>query len=782
MKVYCETCNKRVTKLKSHVKTAKHIRNSKLGYKVISKAVERVNSDTCDKLSMLTFKQFKRIFYEDSDDKEVEVQYQIVKKYCNLQKKSQYVLKRDYKYVDGKTEGRLYVNDCGIQRIHHQIRGALMDGNNLDLDMANAHPVILTKVICVKDDIDTTSIDMYINNREAQLAELMNELTISRSEAKVLYLKSINKHERISHYKKRKIKNKKFLEFDANAKKVQKALYDKYRLVKSGYNKEGRTLNLLLCKYENIILQECMNEVQDMGEIHVLMFDGFMMQPSDGIAKEAIVQRLNARSERYGIKWTVKDHDTSCVEALKNAEDEGVVSMIADSQKDLVMQMLDTALKGMLYRCNGNLYFNTGDEWLREKSVIKDVLYKFYMQQEMFIRKDGVPVEVNTHKMISDLVNMTIPMAEENNTLIDDIHINTKLKIKFNNGYYDMKEGKFVQGKLDSFVKVNTDLNLTSNKKLRKKILKKVFNPIFSIDKPKKDKVRVQLRDRFLHQMSRCMAGCVEDKLWYVLQGLRDCGKGVMADLLKNTFGDYVSCTNAENFVKKRFGESDTAKALHWLIDVRHSRLVVTQEIEIDEKTEINGVLMKKFASGGDYITARKLHENQESFQLQCGLLLCCNDLPVIKPTDTMEKCEMYAMTSKFINDSFKESSKLATFKYYKADPQIKEWIKRDDVCNEFALMLFEYFHKEAEYPEELATEVQENGDDDDDESQLFSMFKFTNVASDRVFSADIKRLLKEMRINISIRKANILLKTKGAKSFRNGAKRGLQGLVFNFD
>ncbi len=40
-----------------------------------------------------------------------------------------------------------------------------------------------------------------------------------------------------------------------------------------------------------------------------------------------------------------------------------------------------------------------------------------------------------------------------------------------------------------------------------------------------------------LHFISRVLAGECQDKLWSICLGERDCRKGVLSDLLSNTFG-----------------------------------------------------------------------------------------------------------------------------------------------------------------------------------------------------------------------------------------------------
>ena len=45
---------------------------------------------------------------------------------------------------------------------------------------------------------------------------------------------------------------------------------------------------------------------------------------------------------------------------------------------------------------------------------------------------------------------------------------------------------------------------------------------------------------RSLNFLSRGIAGHFEDKNWATYLGNRDCGKGVLYDILKYGFGDYV--------------------------------------------------------------------------------------------------------------------------------------------------------------------------------------------------------------------------------------------------
>ena len=61
-------------------------------------------------------------------------------------------------------------------------------------------------------------------------------------------------------------------------------------------------------------------------------------------------------------------------------------------------------------------------------------------------------------------------------------------------------------------------------------------------------------------------------------------------------------------------------------MDLMTCRIVITQEIDQDKN--LNGTMVKQFASGGDKISARKNYVNEQTFNIQATLFMCCNDLP----------------------------------------------------------------------------------------------------------------------------------------------------------
>jgi hypothetical protein len=457
-----------------------------------------------------------------------------------------------------------------------------------------------------------------------------------------------------------------------------------------------------------------------------------------------------------------------------------VDSYIGTDIVDVSNYILNGVLRDRLIRCNDDVFFITPEKIIKNRKVIFMELYNFISENDYnYLNTNGVNIVKTSknHTHIKYLVECVINKAFTNHNFINDVWNYTRFKIFFQNGYYDFKEMLFIEGDFNkTFIKLDKKYTSQRNCEAYEVLMKNVLYPVFSIDDIEKDTMQYQLLEFFLHRMSRIMAGCVEDKVWILLQGLRNSGKGVISDLLKNCFGGYIVFTNSGNFNLKNYN-IDSAKALSWMLDYQFSRLAITQEISINDNEKLDGNMIKKFCSGGDYLQARKNHQDEIEFRIQSSLMICCNDLPEIKPSDTMEFCNEFQMKSKFVDDDYDTSNKLNTFKYYKKDNNLKsEVLNNDDIVMEFINLLFGYFNNPKEYPCEIKEELID--DQDDDYKKLFSLFEFTNSKNDFITNDDLNSIMKEYNIPFILKKVKMLLKTKGdVREHRTNRYRGLTGL-----
>jgi hypothetical protein len=764
--------------------------------------LEFVNKDVCLKLNKLNFGQFKEELFnniqfdsvnENGDIEEIQKQYDLLKQFTTEMIKNDFKCKKEYNFSKGSNDGRLFVKHYGIQRLHHKIRGILCDGIYTDFDMINAHPSILL-YLCKENNYPCYNLEYYVNNRDLCISNLMNDINGDRNDAKRLFLRSMNSERPIKKYSQGKkmfnIKDEFFKRLDEEFKQLQKLFlvkYDDYKkqLMRKGINEnlQGKVLNKVLCIYENKILQESINKLEDIVSINniVLMFDGFMVyHKNENIDINNIIDILN--DNQYNIKWSEKEHNICLLDNLEfiNTDDNNnILSGYFDNLHDVGQYMNNTLLKDKLKISNSMLYY-ADDNLLRcDEKNIKNIICRNIKNQDFWVKTPfGYNKCINNITNITDIYKWILFDVEEDNNFLNNIWDSTIHKICFKNGYYDFRKGEFIKEYNDLItpIQIERNLNMKSNKKVREEIYKKVLYPIFDVKEIGDDNFK--LMEYLLYKFSRVISGHIEDKNWFKFEGLRDSGKGVFSDLLKNCFGKYIQYTNASNFVNKR-GDED-AKSLSWILDFQFSRLAITQEIELEKGKFIDGNKIKKFCSGGDYFSARKNFKDEVEFKIQSSLLVCCNDIPDIKPSDALQKCISFNMPSKFVKD-IESDNEYNNFSYYKADGTIKEYIKTDEVINEFIIIMIEFYNRnDTKYPQSILDKLNDL-EEDEDEKKLIQLFNI-DTSNEFITNKELKEIIEENEINITLKKAKTLLIGKGARVHRRGKDRGLKGVSINLD
>ena len=767
---------------------------------------EKVNFEIATKLANITYSQFLTLYkcaspeLRDEDielDSAVMAQYKVLVKYCQtiVASNNNHVVK--YGFVENKTCGRLQSKTASLQRIYNGYRGLLSDGVTYDLDMNNCHIKILID-ICKKHNVECHEIQRYDKNREEYLSELMTAHNLTRAAAKARYLACINKEDLTVYIDKKPVKSKKFKAFDEQTTAIMRELYDIYSKKKdvfdcvSGWNYKGKFLNALLTKHENELLNRAISYMRSKHiEISTLMFDGIMIYIDDSKYDiDGLIEEVDFLFREEQITWSVKPHNIDLLDTLKEMKVEDVDVFICDNVIELTEHILGGILKDKIYRSGSEMYLITQYGIISDMAVIKSSLRSLVSKQDYHYTINHMADEKKVEevkaskvsKYINEITSELMDNAPENPNIIADIWNETQFKIVFNNGYYDFKLAKFIYGKYDrTFIKIDMDYVEEVNTDARNTLYKKVLFPIFGID-GKHDKEQRELLQYYLHTLSHMLAGDIERKKWIISQGLRNCGKGVISDLLKNAFGSYVKTTNSGNFILKKT-QGDQAKNLSWIVDYEFKRLAITQEISLGQNEYVDGNAIKKFCSGGDYIEARQNYKNEKELRIQCGLMVCCNDMPKVEPTDCMDSefLQEFQMKSKFIDDDFDESKKLNGFKYYPKDNELKSTVLNNpDIIMAFIQCIFDAYDKDISYPTSIRKELEAN-DNDDDYTVLFELFEFTEDVKDKITNKDLESYLKRNRVTFNPKKVKQLLKTKGCKDYQDSVGkfkgRGLNGL-----
>lgn len=741
---------------------------------------EKVNIDVLSKLSKLTFTQFKEIIDHDliTDRKEnkddmLHIQYIKLKEYANESYSKKEGIKKEYKFGAGCTAGRLFVQSWGIQKFLCKIRGALCNGIYFDYDMINAQPSILLN-ICKSKNISCKYLKKYCSEREEHLYNLMDELEMTRGEAKQIFITSMFYKKPIKKNNKKLIKYDFFKNFDSEMKTIQDRFMEEFKSsikdIKQNEkdNLQGQLMAHILTKYEDIIMRKACKPYK----VGVYMFDGFMTE-------EVIdIEELNTITSSYGVVWAKKEHDTALLNDLEDIDiSNNILSYVCKDNLELRAFIMKEKLNDKLLRCNNVLYYKDNLKWITDEKKINITLFDMISDCDLYFQTAKVYTHISpNNRLLKELIEYIVKKAPSDDNFKKWIWRDSKCKLYFKNGYWCFKTNKFVTGeddKRNTFLYVNRDFKINKNYDIRNDIFKKVFNPIFSIKED--DMIRKELLNYYLYKMARVFAGHIEDKNWFSMEGSRDCGKGMTSDFLKNVFDGYCKTTNSDNFLYKP-NMGDSAKNNSFLVDFEFVRLVSINEIPISSNSDtvLCGNKIKKVSSGGDTIQARKNYQDEMDIVLQSSFMFNYNDEPQIKPSDAKEKQIKFYMESKFIGENGKEE--FSNISYYKKDDSIKtDFICDEEVMNEMAHIIFEYYNKECRYPQALKIELED--EEENDVKKLLSCFQFTGLVTDTITNTDMENARKLHKLVFTISKIKKMLKGKGAKDGRHNNKRVLKGV-----
>lgn len=402
---------------------------------------ERLSLKPIHWLSQLSYNEFieqclskdKKHTREDCKSK-----YSVLQQFCQTNLKTNGITKRIYSYSSG-TSGRLF---CGgsLQGLPSKIRGLFMrDGIGTDIDMCNAHPVIL-RYICKIHNIPCGELEYYINNREICINTFA-----TREDGKISYLTSLNKDK----LNRAKDLPSQFKKYDIEMKKIQKKLIkikDYDDLINSvpeekTYNKIGSAVNRILCYYENLILQHAIHLLNSRGiEIAILMFDGLMIYgdyyKDDGLLVD-VENYVEKQFDGLNMKWTYKEHNTELnIPDDFEFKDTNEVSKNKNTFENLVKEFEKTHLKiinkslFVKHDKNGVLFLTQGQLKMSYSHLSYDV--PVYNKKGVFTgfdtlpfinkwtgfthnirRKDDVDIYPNSKDCPDNIFNLWQPFAME---------------------------------------------------------------------------------------------------------------------------------------------------------------------------------------------------------------------------------------------------------------------------------------------------------------------------------------------------------------------------------
>lgn len=260
-------------------------------------------------LNEMDFKTFKQYSSNCKNDAERKIKFDIMKSYCASMIKTKGEVKKVYAFTEVtpiEVGGRLYCSNS-VQNLSKDIRGLLFRECTTDIDMKNAHPVIL-RYLCKIHSIPCPNLSWYIDNRDTVLSEF-------GSDGKELFLKAIN-DDKLN----RKVTSPFFKDFDKECKSIQQSITKQRcysHIVETvpkvrTYNWLGSALNRILCVYENRILQEVFHICnKNRLEGCAFMFDGLMVYGNHYDNKDLLKEiedYVNQKFEGINMVFAYKEH------------------------------------------------------------------------------------------------------------------------------------------------------------------------------------------------------------------------------------------------------------------------------------------------------------------------------------------------------------------------------------------------------------------------------------------------------------------------------------------
>lgn len=629
--------------------------------------IERPNLRHIHYLNSISYEDFSQSCIQDADKNgekkpkktDIQIWYSVLRKYLQSVIKTKGNTKRIYTYSlksSAEIGGRLF---CGnsLQGIWGVYRGLLMRDIATDIDMVNAHPVIL-RYVCKKHNIDCPYLEYYINNREHCFGEFS-----SRSVAKKTYLKAIN-NEKLNRDTKLP---ENFKRFDKEMKVIQKKiteLKDYADLVNTvpetkQYNFNGSAINRVLCYYENIILSHAIHFINICGiEIAVLMFDGLMVYGNyydDHNLLNELSKYVAEQIPDLNMKWTYKEHDDSMVVPddfdESNYDSNNGIRFATDDNhaRDLIMD----DLKGKLVydAIAKRVFYYKEPIWISDALEIEKTLTNYILTSGICRANEDnkyIPYSQNIHSAESIRKTIMTRIIDEPPVNVSELfHSTTVGRVAFEDGVLDFNKKRFYKWDEIDFPYYTAVYNpmtfygSTPDRQLIDEIREKVFRPLYG------DKL-----DDALNFFARGIAGYSCDKKWMMYIGSRDCGKSTTNEAFSSAFGtQYVKPLSIMSMMYQRNRQTEEdSRSFYWALELEFARLAISQEIPTpSEHLRMKGAMWKKLTSGIDTLTARRNYDRTDThFKHQCTFALVGNNSVEIDTPDAWETCFQVSSAIRF--------------------------------------------------------------------------------------------------------------------------------------
>lgn len=625
-----------------------------------------------------------------------------------------------YKQVSTNV-GRYFCIGSSLQNHMRAFRHTLSADKYLDLDMENAHPMLLYQY-CEKQDIECENLKDYALNRPKYLKYAENLGYKSKGAQKRYLLKMLNNDgmKCPSDELKPLYKELKTIRQLLTLQNPELKKYVVGNVGENYYNIRGKIMNIIMCERENEVLITLYNILkQNDISVDVLCFDGLMIRNTyEGDINELLrfcekelnkaigyKLRLTEKPMKEGIHIDPKLYENINISeyecALSRSEIKEYVKQCvygdhAEYSEFFMKYYGDENMK--IYENKKDIKFYHWDEdtklWKEEST---NMLYSYLRKLKRFF-------ETEYEILNKALYKTTDKKTAKEKKLIKKTEEYQNLKIKtkeYEKGLKRLSSAPFIKSifcfiganKVDDKIsniinKSSYELPLKNQKvinlqtrEVRPRTKKDLwsfeldveYNEVDEKDEKIKEYITSLFKDKDTEEyvskmIAYFLSGLTNARKFFTFYGSGRNGKSMLINFVESILSDKFSKTLSESAILKQKSQSGARPEL---IQLKNSRLSIVNELN---DQELDGSMVK-LLTGGDNLTCRALYSDEITFKTSSKILLLTNNLPNIDVSDVAmidriafvpfnQKFEHNEKTIKYIND-LKENYKNTFFSYF---------------------------------------------------------------------------------------------------------------------
>ena len=410
---------------------------------------------------------------------------------------------------------------------------------------------------------------------------------------------------------------------------------------------------------------------------------------------KAITKRFNEMDTIEDIPTTMETGPSKTTEIRYAKDDNKAVELLLPEIKKVLIPAKD-----------GRLFLKRNRIWKHDNNDINDYILAYVLDSNIYKKKEDSKVayaqNVKNAKNIREALLTKIRTQEETVDIYHKFHSTTKGRLCFKDGVLDFVNQKFYawnEVDFEYYTTVMIDRNFSEyfkkpDRETINLIKTNIFDILFGND--------IKLALNFL---SRAIAGHYEDKIWGSYLGNRNCGKGIIYELLKSSLEEYVDTIDIMNLMGERTAQTrQNAKELYWTIDLEFVRLAISQETPKAESRLKLLPEFKKLAGGGDTITARRNYDRKDTkFNIDTTFLFMGNNSLNVDTVDMNEQRLEFNSVWQFKTqeeiDNMRNGDdvdELLISSYKIKDPKLKDLCREERYKNALIYLLFENYIEEA--------------------------------------------------------------------------------------